>query len=43
MLTYCHLLAAKLGVDIDEIVLRKLEVTRAKYPVARGAREKREV
>lgn len=38
VLTYCHLLAAKLGMDVDRIVLDKLEVTRAKYPVdkARG-------
>jgi NTP pyrophosphatase (non-canonical NTP hydrolase) len=38
VLTYCYLLAARLGVDPDEIVLNKLEVTRAKYPVdkARG-------
>ena len=33
VLTYCLLLADKLGEDPDEIVLRKLEVTRAKYPV----------
>lgn len=40
--TYCHLLAAQLGVDLDQIVLDKLEVTRAKYPVekARGRSEK---
>lgn len=40
--TYCHLLAARLGVDLDQIVLDKLEVTRAKYPVerARGRSEK---
>lgn len=38
VVTYCHLLAGKLGVDLDEIVLAKLETTRAKYPVekARG-------
>lgn len=38
VLTYCHLLAAKLGVDSDQIVLDKLEQTRAKYPAdkARG-------
>lgn len=38
VLTYCRLLAAKLGVDPDEIVLEKLEDTKAKYPVdkARG-------
>ncbi|WP_200920208.1 nucleotide pyrophosphohydrolase [Nocardioides sp. Leaf307] len=38
VLTYCHLLAAKLGVDSDQIVLDKLDRTRAKYPAdkARG-------
>lgn len=42
VLTYCHLLAARLGVDIDQIVLDKLEVTRAKYPIdqARGRSDK---
>lgn len=33
VLTYCFQMAARLGVDIDEIVLNKLEKTRAKYPV----------
>jgi dCTP diphosphatase len=38
VLTYCYLLADRLGLDPDQIVLDKLEVTRAKYPVekARG-------
>ena len=38
VLTYCLLLADKLGVDPGQIVLDKLEVTRAKYPteLARG-------
>lgn len=38
VLTYCLLLADKMGEDADELVLRKLEQTRAKYPVekARG-------
>jgi len=38
VLTYCHLLAAKYGLDPDAIVLEKLEVTKVKYPVdkARG-------
>ncbi|MBM7024943.1 nucleotide pyrophosphohydrolase [Clavibacter zhangzhiyongii] len=38
VLTYCLLLAERLGVDPDRIVLDKLAVTRAKYPVekARG-------
>jgi NTP pyrophosphatase (non-canonical NTP hydrolase) len=38
VLTYCYLLADKLGLGADRIVLDKLEVTRSKYPVekARG-------
>ncbi|MFE6996155.1 nucleotide pyrophosphohydrolase [Microbacterium sp. NPDC057659] len=38
VVTYCIHLAGVLGVDLDEIVLRKLEQTRTKYPVekARG-------
>jgi dCTP diphosphatase len=42
VVTYCHLLAARLEVDLDNIVLDKLEVTRAKYPAekARGRSEK---
>lgn len=38
VLTYCILLADKLGVDPEQLVLDKLEVTRNKYPVdkARG-------
>lgn len=42
VMTYCHLLANKLNLDVDEIVLRKLEVTRAKYPVdqSRGRSDK---
>lgn len=42
VVTYCIHLANKLGVDLDEIVLRKLERTRAKYPVehARGSSTK---
>lgn len=38
VLTYCLLLADKLGVDPDAIVLAKLEETKQKYPVetARG-------
>ncbi len=32
VLTYCIHLANRLGVDIDEIILSKLEKTRAKYP-----------
>lgn len=33
VLTYCIHLANRLGLDIDEIILTKLEKTRAKYPV----------
>lgn len=36
VLTYCLLLADKLGVDPGQIVLDKLEQTRAKYPVDRA-------
>jgi NTP pyrophosphatase (non-canonical NTP hydrolase) len=38
VLTYCFLLADKLGLDPDQIILEKLEETKAKYPVekARG-------
>lgn len=36
VLTYCHLLAARIGVDADQIVLDKLELTRAKYPVGKA-------
>jgi dCTP diphosphatase len=36
VLTYARLLAARLGLDADQIVLDKLEVTRAKYPVERA-------
>ena len=38
VLTYCFLLADKLGLDPEQIVLAKLDETRAKYPVekARG-------
>lgn len=42
VLTYCYLLADKLGVDPEQIVLEKLSVTAEKYPVekARGRSEK---
>ena len=42
VLSYCIMLADKLGVDIEEIVLNKLEKTKAKYPVekARGVSTK---
>lgn len=34
--TYCHLLAAKLGLDPDQIVLEKLKKTKVKYPVEKS-------
>ncbi|WP_309129746.1 nucleotide pyrophosphohydrolase [Microbacterium sp.] len=42
VVTYCIHLAGRLGVDLDEIVMRKLEKTRAKYPVehSRGSSAK---
>ena len=38
VLTYCYLLADRLGVSPEDIILSKLDVTRGKYPVdkARG-------
>jgi dCTP diphosphatase len=36
VLTYCHLLADRLGLDANQIVLEKLAVTRSKYPVAKA-------
>ena len=33
VLTYCVLLADRLGVDLDEIVLDKLRASASKYPV----------
>lgn len=33
VVTYCVLLADRLGVDLDEIVTSKLRSTREKYPV----------
>lgn len=33
VVTYCIHLANKLGVDLDDIVIRKLEKTAEKYPV----------
>lgn len=38
VLTYCLLLADRIGADPEQIVLEKLEATRKKYPVdkARG-------
>lgn len=36
VVTYCMLLAARLGVDLDKIVLEKLVTTREKYPADRA-------
>lgn len=36
VLTYCFLLADKLDMDPEQIVLGKLDETRAKYPVDRA-------
>ncbi|MGW4929690.1 nucleotide pyrophosphohydrolase [Agromyces sp. NPDC004153] len=36
VMTYCLLLADKLGVDADQIILEKLEITRKKYPADRS-------
>ncbi|WP_138416183.1 nucleotide pyrophosphohydrolase [Sinomonas gamaensis] len=33
VITYCLLLADKLGLDPHDIVLEKLDITRAKYPI----------
>lgn len=42
VLTYCMLLADRMGLDPDTIVMEKLAKTRAKYPVekARGRSDK---
>ncbi len=39
VVNYCIVLADKLGVDLEEVVLNKLEKSRKKYPVekARGS------
>jgi NTP pyrophosphatase (non-canonical NTP hydrolase) len=36
VLTYCYLLADRLGVDPDQIVLDKLTQTKVKYPVEKA-------
>lgn len=36
VLTYCHLLAARLDLDPEQIILDKLDKTDAKYPVDRS-------
>lgn len=33
VVTYSMLLAQRLGVDLDEVVLNKLATTREKYPI----------
>lgn len=42
VLTYCYLLSDRLGVDPRQVILDKLAVTDAKYPVekARGRADK---
>lgn len=42
VLTYCYLMADKLGIDPEELILNKLTKTRVKYPIdkARGRSEK---
>ena len=42
VLTYCLLLADKLGLDSEKIIRDKLEITKAKYPVekSRGRSDK---
>jgi NTP pyrophosphatase (non-canonical NTP hydrolase) len=36
VLTYCYLLAARIGAVPSELVAQKLQVTRAKYPVEKS-------
>lgn len=36
VLTYCYLLAAKLSLDPERIIMEKLKVTEVKYPVERS-------
>lgn len=45
VLTYAYLLAARIGAEPGELILEKLAVTRAKYPVelAKGTSEKYDV
>jgi dCTP diphosphatase len=37
VITYCFLLADRLGLDPEQIALEKLSTTRAKYPVEKSA------
>lgn len=36
VVTYCMLLAERLQLDLDDVVLRKLATTKTKYPVDRS-------
>jgi NTP pyrophosphatase (non-canonical NTP hydrolase) len=36
VLTYCHLLAYRLGTEPEELILEKLAVTRSKYPAEKS-------
>jgi NTP pyrophosphatase (non-canonical NTP hydrolase) len=36
VLTYCYLLAMRLDLDPDQVVAKKLEITRQKYPAERA-------
>ena len=42
VLSYCYMMVDKLGVDPNEIVLKKLEISKQKYPVekAKGTSKK---
>jgi dCTP diphosphatase len=37
VLTYCLLLADKLGLDSEQIIREKLEITKVKYPVGKAS------
>src|ERR1700710_1067561 len=37
VLTYCIMLAARIGADPNEIVLKKLAISRTKYPVDKAS------
>jgi len=36
VLTYCHLLAYRLGAEPEELIMQKLAITRNKYPVEKS-------
>ena len=36
VLTYCLLLASRLGLNAEQIILAKLELTRQKYPIEKS-------